>query len=248
CSYYKPDLSEALSKGKTPEDLVKKPAAAMADELSADIRAHAEVESIDPAARELRVDGQVLGYSKLVLANGARPIALPLQGDAADAVHQVNNHADYVAFRPALDAAQTVIVLGAGLIGCEFSNDLAAHGVAVHCIDPIDWPLQRFLPAACGEALRAGLATAGVQWHLGHRVSAVDHDADGGYRFELDDGSQLQADVVLCVVGLRPDTRLSRATGLSVDHGVVVDRFLQTSDAHVYALGDCAEVDGQFRP
>src|SRR5699024_6511833 len=144
--------------------------------------------------------------------------------------------------------AQTVVVLGAGLIGCEFSNDLASHGVKVHCIDPIDWPLQRFLPQACGEALRDGLAAAGVQWHLGRMVAGVQHEAAGGYRVELDDGSNVQADAVLCAVGLRPDVSLAEAAGLAVDHGVTVDRQLQTSDPNIYALGDCAEVDGQFRP
>lgn len=246
--YYKPDLSEALSKGNTPDDLVKKSVGEMADTLSADIRAFSQVDAINPAARELRVDGQTLNYAKLVLANGAELVALPLAGDAADAVYQVNNRTDYAAFRPALDAARTVVVLGAGLIGCEFSNDLASHGYTVHCVDPIDWPLQRFLPAACGQALRSGLADAGVQWHLQRTVAGVHHAGAGGYRVELDDGASLQADAVLCAVGLRPATSLAVDAGLVVARGVTVDRYLQTSDSNIYALGDCAEVDGQFRP
>lgn len=246
--YYKPDLSEALAKGRAPADLIRKPAAQMAAELDADVRAHVEVEAIDPAAHAVVVNGAALRYSRLVLASGARPIAPALAGDAADAVHQINNHGDYVPFRAALDTAQTVVVLGAGLIGCEFSNDLAARGLAVHCVDPVAWPLQRFLPETCGVALRGALAATGVHWHLGRMAAAVQHAEGVGYAVELDDGTLLQADVVLCAIGLRPALELAGAAGLAVNRGVVVDRYLQTSDPHICALGDCAEVDGQFRP
>src|SRR5699024_7874268 len=247
-NYYKPDLSEALAKGNTPADLIKRPAAAMAETLAADIRAETEVRAIDAAARSIQLAaGETLQYSRLVLAHGAETIRLALAGDGADAVFKVNNHRDYVALRPPLDAAQRVVVLGAGLIGCEFSNDLAAHGIGVDCIDPIAWPLQRFLPQACGEALRSGLANAGVNWHLGRTAAAVQHKG-AGLQVELDDGTALDADVVLSAVGFRPSLELPRAAGLKVAHGVVVDRYLQTSDPHIYALGDCAEVAGLYRP
>lgn len=247
CNYYKPDLSEALGKGNTPQDLVKQSAAQMAETLDADIRTHTEVRSIDPAARELRLADTTLGYSSLVLANGAETIHVPLAGDGAQAVFKVNNLSEYKALRPQLDAAKRVVVMGAGLIGSEFSNDLASHGLAVDCIDPIDWPLQRFLPEACGRAVRDGLADAGVNWHLGHTVAAVHRDGDG-LRVELDDGASIVADVVLSAIGLRPSVTLAQEAGLEVAHGVVVDRNLQTSDPNIYALGDCAEVDGLFRP
>src|SRR5690625_823797 len=83
--YYKPDLSEALAKGHAPADLIRKPAARVAAELSADVRGHVEVEAIDPAAHTVVVNGAALHYSRLVLASGARPIAPALAGDAADA-------------------------------------------------------------------------------------------------------------------------------------------------------------------
>src|SRR5699024_7916770 len=181
----------------------------------------------DVVAQTVTVDGATQAYSQLVLANGAQPIAPPLAG--ASAMHQINNRGDYVPFRAALESAQTVVVLGAGLIGCEFSNDLATHGFTVHCVDPVACPLQRFLPEACGVALRDALAAAGVHWPLGRTASAVRAGADGSYAVELDDGAQLQADVVLCAIGLRPATQLAASTGLTVNHGVVVDRHLQTS-------------------
>lgn len=247
CSYYKPDLSEALGKGNTPGDLVRQTAGEMAASLNADIRAQTALQSINPAARELRLAGETLRYSSLVLASGAETVNVALVGDGADAVFKVNNLGDYRALRPQLDGAKRVVVMGAGLIGCEFSNDLAGYGIAVDCIDPVDWPLQRFLPQACGTAVRDGLADAGVNWHLGHGIAGVHRDG-GGLRVELDDGASLAADVVLSAIGLRPATALARGAGLEVADGVVVDRHLQTSDPHIYALGDCAEVDGLFRP
>ncbi len=245
--YYKPDLSEALTQEKTSDELVKKTAEEMAADLNATVHAHRQVESIDPATHDVYLDGDTLRYSKLVLAHGAEPIRLALAGDGLEAVYQVNNRADYTAFRQALDNVDSVAVLGAGLIGCEFSNDLVAHGFKVSCIDPVEWPLQRFLPEACGEAVRRGLADAGVDWHLGRTVDAVHHENEG-LRLELDNGDTLSVDAVLSAVGLRPALDLAETAGLAVDLGIAVDRHLQTSDEHIYALGDCAEVDGHFRP
>lgn len=243
CNYYKPDLSEAFSKGKLPKDLIKQ----MAATLGADIRTHANVCSIDRVAREVCMDGITLPYSALILANGAETIEAPLAGDGAEFVCRVNNYGDYVALRRKLDAARQVTVIGAGLIGCEFSNDLASHGIAVDCVDPVTWPSQRFLPAACGEAVRAGLAPAGVNWHLGHTVKTVSREASG-MRVELDDDSSVGADVVLSAIRLRPSVALAQHASLEVARGVVTDRELRTSDTNIYAIGDCAEVDGLFRP
>src|SRR5699024_612859 len=243
-----PGLAGGRGKGHTPDDLIEKPAPTVAKARAADVRPQVEGQPIDAAAREMRLADQTLRYSKLVLANGAEPIRLPLAGDGADDVFKVNNRTHYAAFRPAIDRAERVAVLGAGLIGCEFSNDLAAHGMRVDCIDPIDWPLQRFLPQACGVAVREGLSAAGVAWHLGRTVTAVQRNPAGGLRVELDDATVLEVDAVLSAVELRPATALAATAGLRINHGVVVDRHLQTSDPHIHALGDCAEVDGLFRP
>lgn len=246
-SYYKPDLSEAFTKGHTPDDLVKKPAEAMAEELDAEIRTRAEVTAVDPAARTVTVNGETLAYRDLVLAGGARPVSVPLAGDAAAEIHRINNLHDYRVFRRDLAGAERVAILGAGLIGCEFANDLSNAGIGVHNVDPIDWPLQRFLPEAPGRVLEAALAELGVHWHLGVTVEGVQRSGDG-FELALSEGRKIRADLVLSAVGLRPDTALAEAAGLRVDCGVAVDRELRTSDPHVYALGDAAEVEGHVLP
>lgn len=246
-SYYKPDLSEAFTKGHAPDDLIKKPAEAMAGELDADIRAYAQAEAIDPAARTITVDGEPLAYRDLVLANGARPIDLPLSGDGAGEIHQVNNLQDYQRFRQSLEDAGDIAIIGAGLIGCEFANDLADAGHTVHNVDPIAWPLQQFLPEAPGRALETALAGLGVQWHLGATVDGVRRAGDG-FELALSSGRDVRAEVVLSAVGLRPDIALAETADLKADRGVVVDTLLRTSDPHIYALGDVAEVEGHVLP
>jgi len=246
-SYYKPDLSEAHAKDQQPEELVKKDVEAMAAELDATIHTHRQVESIDPEKRELRLNGDTLKYAKLVLAFGADPIVLKLSGDATQAIHKVNNLADYRTFRRNLGEAKHVAILGAGLIGCEFANDLIEGGYDVSVADPAGWPLSQLLPEACGKAVQKELQRAGVEWYLGHAATGV-HESGKQLEVVLDNDDTIRVDAVLSAVGLRAGTEIAEKAGLKIERGIVVDRTLQTSDAHIYALGDCAEVDGHWRP
>jgi rubredoxin-NAD+ reductase len=245
--YSKPMLSAALSGGRAPADLVNAPAEAMARDLRAEIRTRTGVDAIDPDTRTLSLNGQRLRYAQLVLAVGADPIRLPLGGDAADAVLSVNDLDDYAAFRTALEGCRRVTLLGAGLIGCEFASDLTASGRAVEVVDPAPWPLSRLLPREAGEALRDGLGRVGVVWHLGDTVTRVDRRSRG-YAVTLAGGTTRPTDLVLSAVGLRPRTALARAAELAADRGIVVDRHLETSRPGVFALGDCAQVDGLVLP
>lgn len=246
-SYYKPDLSEAHAKDAAPDDLIKKDVDAMAEELDATIHTHSQVEAIDPGRREIALNGETLTYRALVLAFGADPIVLSLGGDALQAIHKVNNLTDYRAFRSYLGEAKHVGVLGAGLIGCEFANDLVKAGYEVSVFDPAGWPLSQLVPEECGRAVERELARAGVRWHLGHAAVAV-HHANDALQIVRDDDDSVHVDTVLSAVGLRAGVELAEAAGLTTDKGIVVDRTLVTSDPNIYALGDCAEVDGHWRP
>jgi rubredoxin-NAD+ reductase len=245
--YSKPMLSNALAAGKTAAQLAGASATQMAEQLSAAILSRAEVRSIDTARRVVHADGREIVYSKLVLALGADPISVPLAGDAAHEVLRVNDLADYARFRTALEGKRRVALLGAGLIGCEFANDLAAAGYAVEVIDPAPRPLGRLLPDEAAVKLRDALGALGLRWHLGTTAQSVTRAA-GGLRVALSDGSEIEAGVVLSAIGLRPRTELVKAAGLAVSRGIVTDRFLETSASGVYALGDCAEVEGQVLP
>ena len=246
--YSKPMLSNALAGKKTAASLVMKPADKMAAELNATIHARTGVLRIDTEARHIPLDnGDVIEWRDLVLALGADPIRLPLEGDAADEVLSVNDLDDYARFADRLEGAKTVAILGAGLIGCEFANDLLARGITPVVVDLADRPLPRLLPPEASAHLRTRLEAGGVQFRFNVAAGRVDRHGDG-VRVLLSDGTTIDADLVLSAIGLKPRTQLAREAGLVVNRGVVVDRWLRSSAANVYAVGDCAEVEGHTLP
>lgn len=245
--YSKPMLSNALAQGKDAAGLVLTPAAEMAAQLGFTLCSHCDVSAIDTVARRVRTTRGELPYSRLVLALGADPIRIPLQGDAVEAVVSVNDLDDYARLRDAMRGVKRIAIMGGGLIGCEFANDWAAAGYAVSVIDPGPYPIASLMPEPAGSRLLAPLVALGVDWHFGTSVSCLDRAA-AGYTLTLADSSQLQADLVLSAVGLRPRIALAQAAGLAVNRGIRVDAFLRSSDAHIHALGDCAEIEGKVQP
>ncbi len=245
--YSKPMLSNALAQGKTPEQLITASAERMAEQLGAEIRTFTRARLLEPASHRLETNQGDHRYRQLVLALGADPIRLPLEGNGVDAVLSINDRLDYARFREALGPGDRVIILGAGLIGCEFANDLAATGHAVEVVDLAPHPLASLAPAPVGSALAAALAGLGVGWHMERSAQRVDRQ-DGGFRVVLDDDSVLEGDLVLSAVGLRPRTGLARDAGLATGRGIRVDRLLRTTSPEIFALGDCAEVEGRVLP
>lgn len=252
--YSKPMLSNALAGKKTAATLVMKSAEKMADEVKITVLAQTGVTAIDTAARVLTLsDGRTLAYRDVVLALGADPIRLPLQGDAADTVLSVNDLDDFARFAEALDTAaggqpvQRVAILGAGLIGCEFANDLLARGIAPTVLDLAERALPRLLPPEASARLQEKLQAAGATFRFGVGASAVNRQGQA-LSLSLSDGSTLEADLVLSAIGLKPRTELAAAAGVDTGRGVRVNRQLATNVPHVYAMGDCAEVDGTLLP
>ena len=245
--YSKPMLSNALAQGRSPDALATASAEKMAADLNASIHTHTPVDAIDTQHHTVHHAGGEQAYGRLVIASGAQPIRLPLKGDAADEVMSVNNLQDYREFRARLHDGANLAIIGPGLIGCEFANDLLEAGHRCHVIGPDAWPISTLLPEVVGERLREALAARGVTWHLRDGVTQVDHDGEG-YRLRLQQGQPFHADLVLSAVGLRADTHLAEKAGLKTERGIVVDRLLRASDPAVYALGDCAQVDGHYLP
>ena len=246
--YSKPMLSNGLAKNKSAQDLAVQSAEAMAATLNADIRPHTVVEAVDAAAKQLTdADGNRFGYGQLVLATGAQQIRLPIPGEGADAVITVNDLADYAVFRERIQTIDRVAVMGPGLIGCEFANDLAAIGKSTVIIGPDRYPLERLMPEPAGLVLQSALSEIGVSWQLQTVVERIDRH-DNGFTLQLANGEREHAGLVLSAVGLRPDTRLGELAGIASNTGIQVDRYLQSSDAAIFALGDCAEIEGLVLP
>jgi len=245
--YSKPVLSNALAQKKAPEQIALNGAADMERQLAATLSPHSSVSAIDTAAHRVTIGDQTVAYAKLVLAIGADPIRLPLAGNAAADVLSVNDLNDYRQFRKSLDGKTQVALLGAGLIGCEFANDLRGAGFGVDVIDLAPQPLGRLLPAQAARFLRAALEGTGVRFHFETTAQSVTH-TDTSLTIALANGARIETGLVLSAVGLRPRIELARAAGLSVNRGIVTDTLLQASAADVYALGDCAEVAGLNLP
>ena len=245
--YSKPTLSEAFRLGTSMSELSSRSAQSMAAQVKGEVWTEARVNHLELARRTLATSRGDLRYDKLVLALGAEPVRLPLDAGSLSHVVTVNDLCDYRRFREAAHLKKVVAILGAGLIGCEFANDLVHAGFDVKVIDIAGTPLNRLLPEPNGRYLQNALQQAGVEWHLGTGVQAIEGWGDG-VRILCSNGDSFDADIVLSAVGLRPRTALAREAGLTVGHGISVDAGLRTSDPNVYALGDCAEVGGLWLP
>jgi rubredoxin-NAD+ reductase len=242
--YSKPMLSNAFAQKKLAAQLITQSAVQMAEQLGANIMTGVRVENIDIAAKKVVTGAGAFDYEKLVLAVGAQAIRLQIAGDAAQEVLSVNHIEDYATFRASLlpeqrDAAR-VAILGAGLIGCEFADDLSAHGHAVTLIDPNPLPLAALAAPVLSHGLHAALSARGIDLRLGTTAASIDRDG-AALRITLANGESVAADVVLSAVGLRPDLRLAQAAQLKTDRGIMIDAYGKTSADDVYALGDCAE-------
>ncbi|WP_027965632.1 NAD(P)/FAD-dependent oxidoreductase [Halomonas halocynthiae] len=246
--YSKPLLSTGFAKRLSPERLVARSALQVAQELDITLRTHTVVDAIDTGSCCLQLGAESLPYSQLVLATGAaprQPFMVP--DELAGRVMAVNNLDDYRRFHAALAALQRpadVVVVGTGLVGCEFADDLVAGGHRVSMVAPEETLLARLLPAELGQALGDAFIKAGIRLYCGTTVQAL-YDAQNTVAVQLSHNSVLHADFVLVATGLRPAMELANAAGINVTQdGIVVDRYLETSVSGIYALGDVACVDG----
>ncbi|MEX5349929.1 FAD-dependent oxidoreductase [Pseudomonas juntendi] len=242
-SYSKPMLSTGFAKHKDADGLCMAEPGAMAEQLKAEIRTHTRISGIDPGHKRLWIGEEAVEYRDLVLAWGAQTVQVPIEGDGGDLVFPINDLEDYARFRAAAAGKRRVLILGAGLIGCEFANDMSLGGYEIDVVAPCEQVMPTLLHPAAASAVQAGLEGLGVRFHLGPVLTRLQH-ADDGLEAHLSDGSVIACDLVVSAIGLRPRTDLAAAAGLQVNRGVVVDRQLRTSHGNIFALGDCAEVDG----
>lgn len=246
-SYSKPMLSTGYTKDTSADDLAQLDGGGMAKSLKASVWTMTHVSEIDTEAQLIKVgDAQTaIHYGKLVLALGAQVIQPPIEGDAQEYIYTVNDLLDYDDFRQAIkkNDVKKVCIVGAGLIGCEFTNDLLNGGFETEAVDPLAYCLPTLLPEAAGKAVQRGLEEKGAKFHFGPLVTAV-NKTESGVVVSLNNGDTIEADIVLSAVGVRPRVELAQQSGLEVNRGIVTNRLLETSAPNVYAFGDCAEVAG----
>ena len=245
--YSKPMLSTALASKKSAEQLQTTSTEGMAAQLEITIVGNADVSAIDTASQTIETSKGSIAYGKLVLGLGSDQIRLPLQGNVANEVITVNDLEEYAQFRLAIKGKKRITILGAGLIGCEFANDLVLGSFEVDVIDLAPQALGRLLPEAAAQMLQSTLSEAGVRWHFATTVQSIDRNG-GSLSITLANGSVISSDIFLSAVGLRPRLDLAKAAGITTGVGITVNRQLETSAKNVYAIGDCAEVNGLVLP
>ena len=254
-NYAKPTLSNAFAGNKAPEQIALGDATKMATQLNLRIEADTWVKEIHAEHHEIILEKNgtttTQPYSKLVLAVGANPIRLAIAGDGSEDIHVVNSLIDYRNFREKLATRKDkrVVILGAGLIGCEFANDLLHSQYDVTVIDLAAQPLGRLLPAHVAQAFQTNLEQAGIKFALSTTVEKVVKINDGDdYAVTLANGQTLVANIVPSAIGLQPNLALAKAADIQTGRGILTNGFLETNQSDIYAVGDCAEVNGTLLP
>jgi NADPH-dependent 2,4-dienoyl-CoA reductase/sulfur reductase-like enzyme/nitrite reductase/ring-hydroxylating ferredoxin subunit len=233
--YDRPNLSKDYLAGNAPEEWIPiRPRGFHEQHRIMIVRANAT--RIDLAAKRVEVEGQdAVSYDALLLATGAEPIRLPLPGADLPFVRYLRSLADSRSIISAAASAQRAVVIGGSFIGLEVAASLRARNLEVHVVAPETLPLERVLGAELGTFIKALHEERGVQFHLGRKPERIEADA-----VVLDDGTRLPADLVVIGVGVRPRVSLAEAAGLTMEKGIAVNEFLETSAEGVYAAGDIA--------
>jgi apoptosis-inducing factor 3 len=232
----RPNLSKDYLAGNAPEDWVPLRPDNFYSENSIELRLNANVTGIDSRSHEVAVaGGNNVPYDRLLLATGAEPVRLPIPGADQPHVHTLRSLADCRAIVERAKTARRAVVIGASFIGLEVAAALRARDIDVHVIAPEKRPMERILGPQMGDFVRALHEEHGVIFHLEDTVVAID-----GRRATLKSGGVLEADLVVVGVGVRPRLALADQAGLALDRGVVVNSFLETSIAGIYAAGDIA--------
>jgi len=234
--YDRPNLSKDYLAGTAPEEWIPLRAASFYEENAIDLVRGRRVTAIDPAGKRVVLDdGGTHGFGALLLATGATPVQLPTLLSGGSRVHYLRTLADSREIVAAAAGARCAVVLGASFIGLEVAASLRARGLEVHVVAPDQRPLERVLGPQLGDFVRGLHEAHGVTFHLGRTASQIDAGV-----VTLGGRERISADLVVAGVGVRPNDELAAGAGLSVERGVLVDEYLETSAPGVFAAGDVA--------
>ena len=218
--------------------------------LAQDLRltlANCTVQSLDPVHHSVTTDQGEFEADRIILATGSSPMLPSFSRDLPGLMTAVTHVNILEKVRARLGAIRDVAIVGGGVAGCEFANALATLGKHVTVIEQHGGPLFELMPIDARRHLIAELEAIGVKFHFNARCASACRE---GLRAQLSltDGKRVEADLVIAAIGTVPNTKPAQAAGLNVGKGIIVDKRMETSHTHIYALGDCAEVAGMVLP
>jgi 3-phenylpropionate/trans-cinnamate dioxygenase ferredoxin reductase component len=238
--YQRPPLSKAYLLGEMElERLYLRPTSFYADQ-NITLRLDAHVSAIDPRAKTLTVDGELLSYDQLALTTGSTPHRLPASiGGALQGVYVVRGLSDVDAMEPEFATGKRVLIIGGGYIGLEAAAVASKKGLKVTLVEMADRILQRVASPETSDYFRALHTSHGVEILEGTGLTRLTGEGrvTGA---ELSDGTALEIDFAVVGVGIAPATQLAEAAGLTLENGIMTDAQGCTSDPFIWAAGDCA--------
>jgi len=237
----RPNLSKDYLAGTAQEDWIPLRGSDFYAEQKIELLLNTRVTAIDTKARQVRLQGPGASgatsrsYGALLLATGADPVRLTIPGADSSHVRYLRTFADSRALIDAAGKATRVAVIGASFIGLEVAASLRARDLHVEVIAPDQVPLERIMGTEIGRSVQRLHESHGVIFHLGETVTRID-----GHTLSLSGGGTLEADLVIAGIGVRPALALAEQAGLTLDRGVAVNEFLETSVPGIFAAGDIA--------
>jgi apoptosis-inducing factor 3 len=234
--YDRPNLSKDFLAGTAEEEWMPLRSAEWYEQAHVELLLGRRVVRLMPAERRVELDdGRHLQYDALLLATGATPVRLDMPGGDRPHVHYLRTMRDSREIIESAGRARHAVVVGASFIGLEVAASLATRGLEVHVVAPEQRPMELVLGPELGAFVQSLHEEHGVHFHMGQTVAQI-----GDASVTISDGRQLDAELVVIGVGVRPDLELAEQAGLSVDRGVLVDEYLRTSADGIWAAGDIA--------
>jgi NADPH-dependent 2,4-dienoyl-CoA reductase/sulfur reductase-like enzyme/nitrite reductase/ring-hydroxylating ferredoxin subunit len=232
----RPNLSKDFLAGTAPEEWIPLRPPEWYSERNIDLVLNSRATSLDTKQKKITTeDGKTYEYGALLLATGADPVELPLEGVTPSQILYLRSFADSKAIVAKATSAKQVVVVGASFIGLEVAASLRARGIVLHVVASDQVPMERILGSRVGAFVRSLHESHGVVFHLGETVRHVDGD-----KVTLTGGQTIEADFIVLGVGVRPSISLAEQAGLKMDRGITVDEYLETSAPGVFAAGDAA--------